>query len=219
MKLLIFDTETTGLPVTREKAVTGPNNWPHIVSISWILLDSDTNTELKRRSHIIKPLDWTIPEESVKIHGITTAFANQFGESLYDVMNELLLEPCDMMIAHNMDFDMNVLMHAILWDLKLQCPVVRPRKVCTMLLGKNICKLPGMYKGYKPPKLKELYYHTFGEHPKEEHLHNSMYDVEILKDIIKMNTELREAMGLIKSNSYTPDGRTLTIKLNDDMGK
>ena len=68
MKLLIFDTETTGLPKNRQPAERGPDNWPHIVSISWIVLDTDTNKEVKRRSYIIQPNGWHIPEESVRIH-------------------------------------------------------------------------------------------------------------------------------------------------------
>ena len=45
MKLCIFDTETTGLPKDRNKqAIKEPNNWPHIVSISWVILDVDTNS-------------------------------------------------------------------------------------------------------------------------------------------------------------------------------
>lgn len=54
MKLLIFDTETTGLPKSRKASTEGPNNWPHIVSISWVILDSDTNKIEKQigRAHV-----------------------------------------------------------------------------------------------------------------------------------------------------------------------
>lgn len=212
MKLLIFDTETTGLPKRREPAERGPNNWPHIVSISWIVLDSNTNTELKSRSYIIRPNGWTIPEDSVKIHGITEKIAMEQGYPLLNVMAEFVQEKCDMWVAHNLEFDMSVIVNAVLWDLKIQFPATPQRKVCTMLLSKGICKLPGYYKSsFKPPKLKELYQHAFGRLPDETQLHNSMYDVRVLTDIIKSYFPLRIAMGLVGSRDIKPDGKTLTI--------
>ena len=75
MKLLIFDTETTGLPKSRQPAYLGANNWPHVVSISWIIMDTNTNEILSKESHIVKPLSWTIPDESISIHGITNGHA------------------------------------------------------------------------------------------------------------------------------------------------
>lgn len=214
MKVLIFDTETTGLPKWRQSAEKGPNNWPHIVSISWIVMDSDTNTELKSRSYIIRPVAWTIPEDSTLIHGITQQMAIEKGVELYWVMNEFIGEDCDMWVAHNLDFDINAVMNAVLWDLRLQFPVVKQKKVCTMLLGKEICKLPGKY-GYKAPKLKELYNHAFGKFPDESQLHNSMYDVRVLTDVIKSYLPLRQAMGLVARSITNTDGirkgKTLTI--------
>jgi DNA polymerase III epsilon subunit-like protein len=225
MKLLIFDTETTGLPKSRQPAANGPNNWPHIVSISWIVLDTDTNTELKTASYVIRPEGWSIPADSVKIHGITDAIALERGVSLFDVMTEFIQEDCHAWVAHNLEFDMSVVVNAVLWDLKINFPATPQRKFCTMLLSKPICKLPGKYgNNYKPPKLKELYFHAFGRHPEELQLHNSMYDVRILTDIIKHYFPLRVAMGLVASSEIKPDGRTLTICLkhakgDNDMGE
>jgi DNA polymerase III epsilon subunit-like protein len=77
---LIFDTETTGLPKARLPSSRGPNNWPHIVSISWVILDAHTNKVVDIRSFVIKPRNWTIPEDSIKIHGITQEKAEkEFG--------------------------------------------------------------------------------------------------------------------------------------------
>lgn len=229
MKLLIFDTETTGLPKTRQPASNGPNNWPHIVSISWIILETETNTETKARHYIIRPNGWDIPEDSIKIHGITPEIAHQKGVDLMSVMMEFVKEDCDMWVAHNLEFDMSVIVNAFLWDLRIQFPVTPQRKMCTMLLSKPICKLPGMYRNsYKPPKLKELYNHAFGRYPEELMLHNSMYDVRILTDIIKSYLPLRQALGLVARSDDKPYGRTLTICLkhaekeyqsDDDLGK
>ena len=219
MRLLIFDTETTGLPKLRQPAERGPNNWPHIVSISWIVLDTNSNTELTRHSYIIKPDGWTIPEESVNIHGITTEQATLVGKPLFDVMGEFITESCDAWVAHNLEFDMSVIVNAVLWDLKMQFPYIPQKKFCTMLLGKSICKLPGKYpNSYKLPKLKELYYHAFGKVPQEHQLHNSMYDTEILTEIIKSYLPLRQALGLVASSDIKEDGKTLRIRINNHLG-
>lgn len=220
MKLLIFDTETTGLPKTRTPAANGPNNWPHIVSISWIVLDTVTNTELKIQNHIVRPTDWDIPEDSVKIHGITKEIAMEVGVDLHTVMLEFINEECDGWVAHNLEFDMGVIVNAVLWDLKLQFPGTHHRKFCTMLLGKGICKLPGKFKNsFKAPKLKELYYHAFRRQPEELSLHNSMYDTRILTEIIKHYLPLRQAMGLVEGSVIKPDAsRTLTISIKHANG-
>lgn len=207
MKLVIFDTETTGLPKSREAVEKKPDNWPHLVSISWVVLDSDTNEILKKRNYIIEPINWIIPADSTKIHGITTEHAIKYGTDLYLVMDEFIHEQCDMLVAHNMEFDISVVVNAVLWDLKLQFPPIRARQICTMKLGRDLCMLPGNYGKYKYPKLKEFYYHVFKKMPDETQLHNSMYDVLVLTEIIQTYLPLRQAMGLVvRSVSAVSDG-------------
>jgi DNA polymerase III epsilon subunit-like protein len=218
MKLLIFDTETTGLPKDRNPPNHGPNNWPHLVSISWILLDSETNQIIKEQNHIIKP-NWEIPIESTKIHGITTEYATSCGIDLYSAINEFMREECHMIVAHNMEFDISVIVNAVLWDLKLQFPPIRPKQICTMKLGRDLCMIPGKYGKYKYPKLKEFYYHVFKKMPDENKLHNSLYDVKILTEIVQTYLPLRQAMGLVaRSVPTVSDGvqesRTLHFKFS-----
>lgn len=213
MKLLIFDTETTGLPKSRKSANDGPNNWPHIVSISWVILDTETNNIEKQENHIILPMEWEIPAESIAIHGITNEFAKQNGVSLSQVMQKFQNETYDGIVAHNVDFDMNVVINAIRWDLRTQLRVF-PQTFCTMNMSRNICKLPGSYGKYKSPKLKELYYYVFGRMPDETKLHGSLYDVLVLTDVIKSCLPLRQAMGLVASSVTTHGLRTLHFNLS-----
>ena len=106
MKLLIFDTETTGLPVDRNKqAIKEPNNWPHIVSISWVVLDADSNKIESKNSFIVKPINWTIPLEATKVHGITNEKAMLKGSPLSEVMEQFSRESYDYLVAHNIQFD------------------------------------------------------------------------------------------------------------------
>ena len=120
MKYLIFDTETTGLPKSRKSfQESGPNNWPHIVSISWVVYDAEHDCIEKQRRYIINPMGWEIPEEVVKIHGIDTWKAKVQGHPLQDVMTEFMAEPVVALVAHNMEFDYNVICSAIKYDLGL----------------------------------------------------------------------------------------------------
>ena len=215
MKLLIFDTETTGLPKSREPAINGPNNWPHIVSISWVVFDTETNTILRKHDYIIKPDNWTIPLESIGIHGITNEIAQAKGVPLYGVIKAFLQEPCDTIVAHNIQFDLNVILNAILWDLRLEYPIL-PKQLCTMVLSLNMCKLPGNFGKYKYPKLKELYFHVFQKMPDEKKLHGSLYDVLILTEIIECHLPLRKVMGLVSTSVRTVTNGVRTIHFNFD---
>lgn len=197
MKLLIFDTETTGLPKQKNiPAAVDQYNWPHIVSISWIILDTDTNQIIKKRSYIIKPRGWEIPFESTNIHGITQQKAILEGYHLQDALLEFVTDRFDMLVAHNLWFDFNVVRHAMIWDLGWKYNPLKTISRCTMELSKDMCKLPGKYESYKLPKLSELYIHVFKREPDLQKLHDSMYDTLILTEIIQHSNELRYKMGL-----------------------
>ena len=221
MKLLIFDTETTGLPKSRKPSKEEPNNWPHIVSISWVVLNTDTNKIETEKSFLVKPGNWVIPEDSIKIHRITNEKAQTEGLPLEKVIGEFLSEQCDVLVAHNMEFDYNIVDNAIRWDLEMSFTQIKKPKICTMELGKNICNLKNLFGKPKPPKLSELYQHAFGSLPSADELHNSLYDVKILTKIIQEFEPLRVKMNLmkgeqpiVKKNDYsTNDPRVLSIRL------
>jgi DNA polymerase III epsilon subunit-like protein len=205
MKILIFDTETTGLPKSREPAIKGENNWPHMVSIAWTVIDSDRDYKpcAQSESYIVKPR-WTIPEDSTKIHGITQEQAETEGFPLSTIMEKFLAVEHDIMVAHNMNFDYNVLVNAILWDLKLVVlPDFKPT-FCSMEAMKNIMKIPAANgRGFKSPKLTELYTYAV-KRPFDSGLtHSAQYDTWLLADIIKHSTYLQEAISL--SAPYDPN--------------
>jgi len=213
MKLLIFDTETTGLPKTREPAIKGADNWPHLVSIAWIVVEDDKI--LKSEYHIIKP-NWPIPEDSTRIHGITYEKAVAEGEYLSDVMAKFIDEPHDMMVAHNMNFDFNVVVNAFMWDLGLgSYPDFKPQ-FCTMEASRGIMKIPfANGRGYKCPKLLELYEFITRKPATTSSLHNSLYDTRLLAEIVMRSTVIRSMMGLPAvpgqvSNAYQK-GTTLVL--------
>jgi DNA polymerase-3 subunit alpha len=214
MKLLVFDTETTGLPKSRTPALEKPDNWPHLVSISWVILED--NIIVKQRDYIIKPENWIISDDSIRIHGITNELAHGKGHSLLKVMTEFMSEQVDAMISHNINFDYNVIINAIKWDLEFDFKGFNIPLKCTMLLSKNICKLPGSFASYKLPKLKELYEFIFKRKPNEKKLHGSLYDTIILTECIQHCNWLQAALGLPVSNHTLGNGihENKTIRFN-----
>lgn len=219
MRLILFDTETTGLPKTREPALKGAGNWPHIVSLAWIVMENDT--VIKEEYRLIKPQGWTIPSESTRIHGITHEYAMTHGTDLRHAVLDFLTESCDLYVAHNADFDKNVIANAMLWDLSLSFRGLYPI-VCTMEATRSLCKLPFANGGggYKSPKLKELYTHVFHRDPPAEQLHNSLGDTRLLADILRKCSLLRTMIGLpasgivLAENDRPASGKgTLSISL------
>ena len=200
MKIIVFDTETTGLPKSREPALSGPNNWPHLVSIAWIVIQNDEI--IKKEYHIIKPHAWVIPPDSTAIHGISHAEASETGENLTDILGAFLAEKYDVLVAHNMNFDFNVLMNAMIWDSNYTAPYFG-RRFCTMEASRNLCRIPfPSGGGWRYPKLSELYEFVLKRPPLITNLHNSMYDASLLAEIIIKSTTIRPMLGLPATRVY-----------------
>lgn len=185
-KFLFFDTETTGLPRNYNAPISDLENWPRLVQLSWIVTAADGKA-LNVKDFIIKPDGFTIPEESSKVHGITTDIAMRDGTPLQDVLTEFVsdLEATDMIVGHNVDFDKKIVGAEFL-RCKLRSKSLDKPTVCTMKSSTNYCALPGKY-GYKWPTLQELHNKLFGE--SFEDAHNSLNDIKATK---KCFFELRE---------------------------
>jgi len=190
MKVFFFDTETTGLPKDRYVAADYMiHNWPDIVSISWMVFVDKQMT--KKETFLIQPDGWTISEEVSKIHGITHEYAKKEGGSLRNALEIFKkdLESCDVIVAHNIEFDRNVLLNAYKWRLHMDISFW-PYEIefCTATHSKADLKLPSRQKvvnlcdPYKIPRLDELYEATFGiVAPKDAH--SSDRDVDVLQKI------------------------------------
>jgi DNA polymerase III epsilon subunit-like protein len=205
---MIFDTETTGLPKNSTPAYNAPNNWPHLVSISWAILNSETNAVEKERSYIVYPETWVIPEDSTEIHGISHLQAVEQGVPLKNVMIEFISENYDIMVAHNMNFDENVLVNAIRWDMATLFEGFTKPRYCSMNLTRSMCNLKyhNSWGGTKPPKLKELYEIVMKKKPDETKLHSSEYDVAVLVEIVQNCEQLRKKLGFTQDAVETTNG-------------
>ena len=108
--VIVFDTETTGLPLRYNAPLTDFNNWPRVVQLAWQLHDFD-GTLIEQRSAIILPEDFEIPYAASKIHHITTAWALTKGEPFLQVIQDFLkaFERATCYVGHNIEFDRMVL--------------------------------------------------------------------------------------------------------------
>ena len=169
--ILVFDVETTGLPKFRGATYRHVDAWPRIVSISWIMASPSGSVKL-HKSAIIRPEGFIIPAGAERVHGISTEKAIRVGQRLMDVLREMLID-CQshrpaQLVAHNMDFDRNVLFSELLRAGKTPPATELLKQLeslptfCTMLSSVQLCRLPGWYGDYKWPKLQELHKFLFG---------------------------------------------------------
>ena len=181
---LFIDTETTGLPKDRNAAFFESENWPYIVQISIIVLDSNMN-KIGENNFILSPENYTIPQESTKIHGITNEYAKKYGAKRKVVLEymRVLLQTVNYVVGHNVAFDISILKAELYrewdreWGSDIWLASPKYKMVDTMQMGAYLCNIPSTIKGekYKWPTLDELYRKLFGKSFQGKH--NAMNDV------------------------------------------
>jgi DNA polymerase-3 subunit alpha len=155
------------------------------VQLAWIILDENLE-EISHASFIIQPDNWSIPDDVVKIHGITTTDAFLLGEPIRDVLAsfENAVAECTHIVAHNIAFDTGVLNGEYeLYD--ISNVTLGKQHVCTMELGRGIMKIPGT-DGYRRPNLARLAKHYF---PESEFIiaHDALADAQkVVRIFIRM---------------------------------
>lgn len=212
MIVLVFDTETTGLPENRNTSIFETGKWPYIVQLTYLLYDTTHNHLLELEDIIIK-CEVDIPEEASNIHGITNNISITQGieiEKALDVFDSAL-KRAEVVVGHNISFDKRLYMVETIRKGRRQYFTVNKEKkaeYCTMKYGKDICKIEKIsYKGekyYKYPTLTELYSCLFKKEP--QGVHNALNDVlacfrcyykmELGKDVLDINYGLKEIYNL-----------------------
>lgn len=173
--VIVFDTETNGLPANYKAPMTDLDNWPRVVQLAWAVFNEE-GQQVRGQQHIIKPDGWTIPEEAAAVHGITQEVAEAEGAQIFSALALFLADyyDCHTLVAHNLDFDYRVLgAEMIRTGVKSGRRI--GRKVCTMQASTDFCALPGNYGKFKWPKLEELHEILFAE--KFDGAHEAMVDV------------------------------------------
>lgn len=207
MRVLVFDTETTGLPKTK---IINPDTlhlWPHIVQFSYIIYDTIENEIIETNDNIIKlPENTTIPEEAIKIHGITNEMSCKSKNSIDDILIKFFkdLKNSDKIIGHNIYFDINMIKIELLRIIYRNTFIHKSVKIykdnlfyitnyknicCTLKDSIELCNIETrdrFGKSYlKYPKLVELHQKLFNSVP--NNLHNSLNDILVtLRCYMKM---------------------------------
>lgn len=197
MRVLVFDTETSGLP---ESKIISPDTlhlWPHIVQFSYVIYDTELNEITVSSDDIIKVGDnVVISSESINFHGITHDISKIKGKNLNKVLDVFCnhLKTADILVGHNIIFDILMVkvellrfiydtiaeehqiknyknnLHFITNFTNIYCTMQNTIELCSI---KKIDKYGKEYNKY--PKLSELHQTLFHTIPND--LHNSFIDI------------------------------------------
>lgn len=197
MKVLVFDTETTGLPEDNQASFYDSAKWPHIIQLSYIMYDTDTKEIIEYCDRIVK-LDDTveISPESIAVHKITRERSKSEGIPIYKALKEFVnsLQWADVVVGHNIIFDKRIVTVELYRNGMKNCFYKNGGAIpeyCTMKRTTELCAIPKVNKKTgetynKYPTLSELHNVLFCSIPKGTH--NAIADVMIcLRCYIQLN--------------------------------
>lgn len=143
-RIAVFDLETSGLPMRMGFDKYYPYNQNEYYDSSRILQlaisdfylgkSDDIANPIPIQSFFRKPEQFQISEESFLVHHLSNDFLNEKGQTMLDILNTSRLiqifNECDIILAHNILFDFNILCNEISrlgieipknWQSKLVC--------------------------------------------------------------------------------------------------
>lgn len=174
MKILVFDTETTGFIDKKNLSLDAQ---PHIIQFAWILwkLENGKYTELERKDVFIKaPIP--IPYAASQVHhiyDIDLKDAPNMGQNIDEIMQ--FINKADCLVGHNIEYDEDMIKLELKRHEKLH--MYHPNQIiCTMKSSVDFCAIQWNGERFKYPKLWELYKKLFWEY--FIGAHNAMVDVE-----------------------------------------
>lgn len=190
MRLLAYDTETSGLPLWNEPSESPTQ--PHIVQVGAMLVDTEKRKVLHAIDLIIRPDGWTIPADVAEIHGITTEFASDVGVSEKLAVDMVLdmWDTAEGRLGHNEGFDARIMRIALMRhaNATLADEWKAAKAECTQLLATPILKLPPTdkmkkagFNKYKSANLREAY--TFFTGRELVDAHSAMADCRACLDV------------------------------------
>lgn len=175
---LIFDTETTGLPKRFNAPISDTDNWPRCIQIAWQLHDAMGNL-VEHQDYLVQTDGFNIPYDAEKIHGISTALADQEGIPLMEVLEKfnVALSKAKFIVGQNVGFDVNI-MGSEFYRMQVENPLQELPVLDTCTEGTaSLCQIPGGRGGkFKLPTLTELHQFLFNAPFAEAH--NATADVE-----------------------------------------
>lgn len=181
MKIMTFDTETSGLPLWDQPSED--KRQPHVVQYTAVLTDADTQQELDFVNYLIKPDGWTIDPGAMKAHGIPmeTLLTEGHDESLAVSSFVLMAGQADLVVGYNVAFDLRIMRIAMLRfgftkDGVDQFAREQVKKHCCAIQATPLAKIPPTEKmkrvgrfHFKTPNLGEAVKAILGEEMDDAH--------------------------------------------------
>lgn len=174
---IVFDTETTGLPVTNYGDYYHPSHTNYydssrLVELGWITyMDGE---EVSRHQWIVSPDGFKVT--ATQIHGITHEYAVEHGSDIDEVLDEFataILPTNTVIVAHNIKFDINVILAECYRKEKYELiqSLMSKKQYCTAQMGELYLHAKGikLYNTSRKPKLIHLFKQLFGEEFTQEH--------------------------------------------------
>lgn len=161
--IIVFDTETTGLPKNYAGRVEDLDNWPRIIQLAYSVYDR-SGKEMKRFCKLIKPEGWTMPTGSFHVNnGFSQEKSEAEGIPIKEALDEFVKDRINssFSVAHNMSFDSKVIRSEMIRAGINQ--EFTSKKICTMKSTISFCNLPNTRtgRGKKFPSLTELHNKLF----------------------------------------------------------
>jgi len=176
MRILVFDTETSGLDP----------QWNVILQLSYQIVDSDSWATLKKVNHYFPWPDnkARVTQEAVNVNGLTEeVLASKQLSNRKTAFEEFVADKdsCDMLVAHNLEFDKKFIIASCREEGVKFANSGWSKSYDTMKRTTSYCQIPkGWGSGYKWPKLTELA-DCLGIDYSQIALHDSSGDVELTK--------------------------------------
>lgn len=230
-RIMIFDVETTGLLPNKRDGVALAD-LPHILQITFVIFDTQYWRVVKSVDLYINVAETVeIAPLITELTGITREMCDK-GVPIQKAMHEFHKEyvQCDVFVAHNIKFDREMV--RVEMERCIANDMVQPdysqvfneevmkqqqkSTFCTMLVGRNMCKIErtgkkGVY--YKSPKLVELYEHLFDMTPLG--LHSSLVDTYVcLRCFVKIRYKFDLHMTAFPRMSFSPIASSSTLPLD-----
>lgn len=191
MKILVFDTETSGLP-ERSASIYDHSKWPYIIQLSYVLYDMSNNSIIAKDRYINIDNSILITPESIEKHHLTHEILNIKGINIIPALKEFngYLKLADLVVGHNISFDKRMIFvecfrHKIdqyFTQFKGNERINKP-EFCTMKNTTHYCNIIKLNRTNKEfiklPSLSELYIKLFPNETLPKDLHNSLIDVLI----------------------------------------
>lgn len=193
VRILIFDTKTTGFPRNYKKAEEDITNYPHCLELGAKIIELDLDHIGKQDNVIIKDIfsisslikpyrgeeTLVINPKAQAIHNITVEECEEDGNMIETIayMFQGMASTVDFIVAHNYNLQRNTMISELL---RLGIKLITKKgckQFCPMLYSTNILQLPPTnpkFTGtFKYPSIDELYKYLLDEDIETKYEHNN----------------------------------------------